>query len=442
MERGPAANLRKTPGRIANKRLTKTELSVHLSPDEVSELEQVGLTETLDGQLKSGRRLKGRTRRPTGKQPISANISPCASQVFMNNFLKRNLIPVESEGYDTEPEVTSQNIEVRSRRNSESDITKIIKSRSVVSSSTKLNDTDTDTISMNSLDKDYLSVSSAISVNDTGDQSTVKAMRTGLGVFEHCTSTMEQAQQAEQNCARQEVLNTKCKQYMQENSSMNNEGQIQIQDGEDLNSTVDCNRETENHGQHKQTVARINNAVDQCIVTDCNYATGQVFHQHVYVHSDNDKRKQLNTTGVYKGVGMTAPTTTVTVATSSTTYVQPSFASKDQLRTQTINTTSSTEWDKYYHTYYRPSSEGNTMNKQAIDTAPEEQTVFGMFSAISRQIAGLSGELATIKQQVGTLDSKFDGLNFDLQGQQQLLQQTAIHQNHCADQIELLAHTA
>ena len=76
-EDGPANNLRKTPGRIASQSLTKSDIAL---------IESINNVDEEDSKSAKGKKVK--TRRPTGKRVlVSASLTPTTpSQTLMKDY--------------------------------------------------------------------------------------------------------------------------------------------------------------------------------------------------------------------------------------------------------------------------------------------------------------------------------------------------------------------
>ena len=116
VSKGPASNLRQTPGRHANKANSRSLSETDKSNDQVGEELQLLYEDCEENNFK-----KTKKRRPTRKKAISQYDS--RTQPSVADFLKtRSLTVIEIEGYDTDPGITHDKNKERRRRLSESEL--------------------------------------------------------------------------------------------------------------------------------------------------------------------------------------------------------------------------------------------------------------------------------------------------------------------------------
>ena len=400
-ENGPATNLRKTPGRMASK------MANNNCDEHDSEVEQVA--SDLGKSFK-----KPKTRRPTGKRVLPVN-STSASQNLMQAFLKKKVTGEETtltvysiEGYDTEPESLQHNVGTNlSRRNSENDLSKLKE------------------IGDFSLDTNFIRKNSVLSIDDNymSAKSSPASSQDIADVSVSARKTMEPSIDDQHNQQYTETV-----ELTYGASCVNATG-----GANSMNTTCDDAYQSQSDNRTK-----ING--DDCLVSDCNFELGQILEQNKQgIKRTQGNRETIDGAG-YKSAyttSYTIPTTRVVTTTSSmimtastaSTYSTPWHL--DQQRT-------AMQWQRYY----QENSANNWTSSNAaavIDTAKNsDPVVLGMLNSISAQISGIAMQMSSMKTDIQSMEAKLDGVNFDMQEQQNTLDETVERCNNCFDQVDLL----
>ena len=190
-------------------------------------------------------------------------------------------------------------------------------------------------------------------------------------------------------------------------------------------------------GNNKQTVREHN---DKCLIADCNLGQGQVLEKQ-YVNanisagvpalcnpaykkaSHADGQHKMNVIGA---TCTTTSTTTTSMATQIAANVTTTFASSSQLLDQS--------WLSYA-TWGVPKLSGHTNMSQ-------DMTVTEMFTSLSTQVAGIATGMRAMQTEVHNLNHKLEGAFFEMENQQQVIDETVEKDNLCSDQVEMLTNVA
>ena len=164
------------------------------------------------------------------------------------------------------------------------------------------------------------------------------------------------------------------------------------------------------HSHHNVAQPQQRQQADKCLVDDCNLATGEIID---YESTDGNKTKSKNNMYKRPATMSTTAITTVNTTVNTTTI----FLTLQQLRQQ--------------QTHFS--------GRMAILSSVEQPPmVMEMFNRLLSQLALLTGEVASLHSEIQEINAKIDGVNFDIQQHEQILDDSVEQHNVCATQVDLL----
>ena len=424
MEDGPANNLRKTPGRAAIKASEmQGQVKGYIKDKKSGKILELG-EEDNSVDTKCARKIKHR--RPTSKRP-----NLLASQTLMKNYLKQKvedttffLSSVEIAGYETDPGTLTESSKQheQKRRNSVDSLTNTVSTSKIRSRS-----------SVTSLE-DYTDYQSAVSHNsidsaEDGIRNENMNSRNIRGQSDVTSpATLVTIDRARQQTIAMGVLDGQLSGLTPEQINRENQERCAFNDIPNVQLT---------EGNNKQTVREHN---DKCLIADCNLGQGQVLEKQyvnanisggVYALHDSAYKKASRVDGQHNisVIGATCTTTsatTTTMATQMAANVTTTFASSKQLLGQS--------WLSN-QTWGVPKLSGHANMSQ-------DMTVTKMFTSLSTQIAGIATGMRAMQTEVHNLNDKLEGAFFEMENQQQVIDETVEKHNLCSDQVEMLTNVA